>query len=593
MPEAGSLRLEAGDMLAGKYRVERTLGEGGVGIVVAAWHTELRTRVAIKLLRPSLTASEEAVKRFSREARAASTLRSEHVVRVFDVGKLPDGTPYMVMEHLEGQDLAGTLAAHGPMSAAEAVGYVLQACEGVAEAHSVGIVHRDLKPTNLFLTQSVDGRSLVKVLDFGIAKQAELELEGALTGSFTVVGSPQYMSPEQMRSSGSVDVRSDIWSLGVCLYELLTSAVPFDGPTVMDICSNVMTRSTRSPDSLRSEVPARLAAVVMRCLEKEPERRYPDLAALADALEEFVPEAERGAAARVRRVLRRPTAPAKQPGAPRDSSRSAHATLALPRLYDSGASPTSPSPRRRRTLRLALLTVAGVAVAAGATVLIAARRGRSTGSNSAPVTGLPEGPVVAAQTIDASLAEAPPLLPPSPDPSPQATTAPIPSQPRRLVGPAEKSRAAASFVPAPVASTSPAPPSPTAELRAPVSPPQAAAPPPPPPRFDLAAAHVEVGSAIHTVGTTAVNVNRTIAPLAGRMTTCYRNALPQLTGPVDGTGTLHVETDDDGVITNARLTSAVGLAVERCIAATARGLQVPNVDTGRARADVPVVFKAR
>ncbi|HVJ20233.1 MAG TPA: serine/threonine-protein kinase, partial [Polyangiaceae bacterium] len=221
MDAAETAPVREGDLLAGKYRVERVIGVGGMGVVVAARHLHLDVRVALKFLLPSLKQDGEIVARFLREGQAAARIKSEHVGRIMDVGSFDDGSPYLVMEYLEGRDLAAELASRGRLSVAEAVAHVLQALEALAEAHQSGIVHRDLKPSNLFLTRRADGSALIKVLDFGISKAAFGEGgEAVLTRSQGIMGSPQYMSPEQIRSAKRVDQRSDIWSTGVILHEL-------------------------------------------------------------------------------------------------------------------------------------------------------------------------------------------------------------------------------------------------------------------------------------------------------------------------------------------------------------------------------------
>src|SRR5688572_12056721 len=227
--------VRVGQILAGKYRVENVLGIGGMGVVVAAQHVQLGQRVALKFLNDEVCARPEAVDRFMREARAAVQIQSEHVARVTDVGQLENGSPYIVMEYLEGTDLAAVLRSRGPLPVEEAVDYVLQAAEAIAVAHRLRIVHRDLKPANLFLTQRPDESSLVKVLDFGISKALDGSM-GALSGLTTnsavnVIGSPLYMSPEQFKSAKDVDTRSDIWSLGVIIHELVTGAYPFYAET--------------------------------------------------------------------------------------------------------------------------------------------------------------------------------------------------------------------------------------------------------------------------------------------------------------------------------------------------------------------------
>jgi eukaryotic-like serine/threonine-protein kinase len=275
--------LPAGTLLAGKYRVDRTLGRGGMGVVVAATHVQLRQAVAIKLLRREYVANPMVVERFVREARAAAQLRNEHVCRVTDVGALDDGTPYLVMELLDGQDLARALAQHGPFAIATLVDHVLQACVGLAEAHAAGIIHRDIKLANLFQTQRPNGRALIKVLDFGIAKAEPNVVDAALTHTTAVLGTPGYMSPEQLRSSHDVDVRCDIWALGICLYELASGRRPFEAASITELALKV----TMDPvPALPAGMPLGFAEIVYRCLAKEPEHRFPNVAALAAALAE-------------------------------------------------------------------------------------------------------------------------------------------------------------------------------------------------------------------------------------------------------------------------------------------------------------------
>jgi serine/threonine-protein kinase len=283
--------VKEGDLLAGKYRVERVLGQGGMGIVVSATHLQLDQRVAIKFLLPSGVQHKETVERFAREARAAVKIRSEHVARVIDVGMLETGAPFMVMEYLEGSDLSRRVSDHGPMPISDAALLILQACEALAEAHSLGIVHRDLKPANLFLTHLRDGSVCVKLLDFGISK---LTVPGSdpgfnMTSTTTVMGSPYYMSPEQMRSTRNVDARTDIWALGVILYELVSGHVPFEAETMPQLCGMVLQDQPPPLERFRTNTPTRFEAVILRCLEKQPERRFQNVGELAAALAEFAP----------------------------------------------------------------------------------------------------------------------------------------------------------------------------------------------------------------------------------------------------------------------------------------------------------------
>src|SRR5512132_3349953 len=288
--------LAEGEVLDGKYRVERVLGAGGMGVVVAATHVRLAQRVAIKFLLPHAADDENTVVRFAREARALARLDSEHIARVIDVGSLLEtGVPYMVLEHLVGHTLADLINARGPMSIEEAVAHTLEACEAMSEAHAAGIVHRDLKPENLFLATRPDGSKLIKVIDFGISKMTDpLELgprPSTLTGAASIVGSPLYMSPEQLCAARNADVRSDIWSLGVTLFELLTGQGPFVWRSMPELCAAVLKEPARPLRDLLPHAPAGLEAVVLRCLEKEPAKRPADMNELASALRCFgIPE---------------------------------------------------------------------------------------------------------------------------------------------------------------------------------------------------------------------------------------------------------------------------------------------------------------
>ncbi len=276
-------------IIVGKYRIERVLGVGGVGLVVAAQHLALGQAVALKFLRPAAACDARDLLRFQREAQTAVQLRNEHVCRVLDVGESEEGLPFIVLEYLEGRDLGQVLRSVGPLAIGEAVEYVLQVCEAVAEAHALGMVHRDLKPANFFLTLRHNGLPWVKVLDFGIARyKSELgQLDVRLTQTRSLLGSPVYMSPEQTRNARSVDPRSDIWSLGICLFELLTGRLPFTGETAPGVAAAVSTDPVPPIIEYRPDVPAALAHVVERCLTKRPEDRYPCIAELIRALEPF------------------------------------------------------------------------------------------------------------------------------------------------------------------------------------------------------------------------------------------------------------------------------------------------------------------
>lgn len=308
-PNDGPLGI--GDVVAGKYVVERVLGRGGMGQIVAAKHMELGTMVAVKIVLPEALGSEATVGRFKREALAMASLRSEHAVRIMDVGDL-DGMPYLIMEYLDGNDLAAELRRRGALPIKEAITYVLEAMDVLAEAHDIGIVHRDLKPGNLFLAWRPSKTRSVRVLDFGIAKpmvgaaladDAEprrtsnddsvevarppprrVRGAGRLTMAGMTLGTPNFMAPEQV-SSGQIGPHTDVWGLGATLYTLLTGALPFTGPSLSLICGAVCTLPPTPPRQHRPEIPKAVEAVILRCLNKAPGKRFMSIRELAAALE--------------------------------------------------------------------------------------------------------------------------------------------------------------------------------------------------------------------------------------------------------------------------------------------------------------------
>lgn len=425
-----------GEVIAGKYRVDAELGAGAMGVVLAGHHLVLDRPVALKVLRRASASRPVVVARFLREARAALSIQSAHVVRVMDVGTLDGGAPFMVMERLEGEDLGKLLARRGPLPVGEAVGYVLQACDAVAEAHQRGIVHRDLKPANLFLTRRADGRPLIKVVDFGISKATLGDAEGdlSLTESAAILGSPLYMSPEQVRDSKSVDARADVWALGVVLYRLVSGAAPFEGSTFSSLCAAI---AADPPVPLRERFPAvppALEAVVTRCLAKEPDARFPDVAALAAALAPLSDRAEQAPPAE-------PTIEA--PGA----SATATAWDPAPRVPTRG----SPWP---------LVAVGAVVVGLVALVSFAVRSPPLAGAPAAAASPAPaSASAVASLPPAASVGAVPPPAPPlASQPTtttPASTHAPTAKPAPEKPAPPPASAAAPAVAPAPVASTAP------------------------------------------------------------------------------------------------------------------------------------------
>jgi serine/threonine protein kinase len=324
--------VQEGQTVADKYVIGKLIDVGGMGAVFEARDIRLDRRVAIKVLLPRLASSITAAERFKREARTATRITSEHVVKVLEIGDLPDGTPFLAMEYLEGQDLRAVLREHGPLSPRLAVDYLLQALQAVAEGHMAAVVHRDLKPSNLFLAERADGTPLIKVLDFGIAK-TQLDSLGdfALTSSDDVqLGSPTYMPPEQFQNPRDVDARADIWALGVTLYELITGRVPFSGHTYAELISQVLSGQPESIESVpsASAMPDGLEAIIARCLAKNRDQRYENAVALAVALAPYGSDDARLSLTRVSGLVR-PRSP-NPAGSPREPQLGFEATLPVP-----------------------------------------------------------------------------------------------------------------------------------------------------------------------------------------------------------------------------------------------------------------------
>lgn len=293
--------IRPGDVIAGKFRVERVLGEGGMGYVVAARHLQLGQMVALKFMRDEICTAEYK-SRFLREARNTVRLKSKHVTRVLDVGALEGGSPYIVMEYLEGTDLSALLHKRGPLPAHEVCEYILQACEAIAEAHGHGIVHRDLKPANLFLTRGQSGEPVVKVLDFGVSKVIDLGIdedtnpggrprgghaESVVTKASDLLGSPSYMSPEQIVNARDADARSDVWSLGVILFRLISGKAPFLAVSLGELIQGIVHGPIPNLRDARPDVPQGLEHVVARCLERDRNSRLDDVVELARMLAPF------------------------------------------------------------------------------------------------------------------------------------------------------------------------------------------------------------------------------------------------------------------------------------------------------------------
>jgi serine/threonine-protein kinase len=461
-------RPPIGAVLASKYRVDSVLGAGGMGVVLAATHLQLREQVAIKLLRTDAAMRPVAVERFLREAQVAMKLRGEHVVRVFDVGTLENGAPFIAMECLQGSDLSAVVRAEGRLPLATAVDYVLQACEAIAEAHALGVIHRDLKPANLFLTSRVDGSPSIKVLDFGVSKiggelaasrdslettaddpdadvparpaplEPPFDSKHGVTGTRAVLGSPRYMAPEQLRSPRDVDVRADVWALGCILFELAAGKPPFAGETVQEIQAAV----DALPVPALPDAPPGLARALQSCLTKDPAHRCPNVAQLVEALAPFASAEGAASVKRVRGMTRAHHPPAA----------SAAAAPPIARTHDAVAGDVA-RPIRRTSVG-ALLAVLALVVAASA-VLLRARGDTRPVTSATGVSEVPTPPVRAAPSSAPSGEVATPVASPAPDTFAASTmgsaAAPVASKRAVHGGPRE----AATSRPAPVTSDAP------------------------------------------------------------------------------------------------------------------------------------------
>lgn len=496
--------IRAGMVLAGKYEVERVLGAGGMGVVVAARHLALDERVALKFLQPAYAHHPEASSRFLREARAAAKIKSQHVARVSDIGELEQGAPYMVMEYLEGSDLSALLAQQGPFAPSDAVELVLQACEAIAEAHAYGIVHRDLKPANLFLVRQADGSPLLKVLDFGISKV--MGGTDSLTRTGTAVGSGYYMSPEQMTQTHSVDHRTDIYALGVVLYQLVSARLPFEAKSLHELCAAVLLGVPTPLTALCPELPPAFCEVVARACERTLEGRYQTVAELAAALAPFASPRALPLVAKIGAIAapllasgeravgwlggdanhdvgpstsatgqawRLPSAPASSAtdGPMQPTSRSGHGPAPRPDELSAGAATAPPwsgtadaAPAvPQRSARFGLVITAAIVAAAAAWAVVAIVR---PGAETSPAAANAN---FGRQLVPTLLASTPPVSAPGP------TVTPLPPGPAAISSASSSAR-----VPAPILrppATRPAIPG-ASQVRAAEPPPQQAAPRP-------------------------------------------------------------------------------------------------------------------
>jgi serine/threonine-protein kinase len=426
--ESISKAFSKGSIIADKYEIEHLLGQGGIGVVVVAKHLALNKRVAIKYLKPKALANESIVQRFVREARLTAQITSEHTVRVHDVGTLLDAGPYMVMEYLVGEDL-GKVLQSGSLPIERAVDYILQACDALAEAHSLRIVHRDIKPENLFLAQRALHVPILKVIDFGISKMALAPDEDGQWARETAVGerfgTPLYMSPEQLRATAGVDHRTDIWSLGVVLHELLVGSPPFEGHDLPRLCASILTTPPVRISSIRPSVPSVLEAIVQRCLEKDPQRRFRNVAEFAQELAPFGPPSSDERVSRIREMVRHAGDSVGPPAAPFSGPRlQAPPAASIPAAPSDGRSVSTMHLGARFAAERRKAIFRGVLAASGLVALGVAGATLWGGTSAAPRVLSDRGAGVT-EAVDAK-ATNPTVAPstaaaPSDDPSPDTT----------------------------------------------------------------------------------------------------------------------------------------------------------------------------
>lgn len=447
--------VAVGEVIAGKFRVERVLGAGGMGVVVEARDVDLDERVAIKLLLPAALERPDLVARFRREARAAVKIKSEHIAQVIDVGSREDGSPFIVMEYLEGYDLSKPIRKNGRLPLRTAVDYILQACEALAEAHALGIVHRDIKPPNLFLTLRADGSPCIKVLDFGISKviggldtpEGVEVTEATLTQTSVVLGSPRYMAPEQISKPKSVDARADIWGMGTTFYRIVAGVAPYEGNTLPEIFAAILMTPSGPPPMHQHcpDAPPELDAVLQRCMRINPAERWANIGDFATALAPFGSPAAKESALRIRGTLDKAgILPSTLP--PLATNASVSSSLSSPSpASSSGASMANTLETglsanavvvRRNPAGYVVGAIGLVALAAAAILFFSSESRKATNATPTVVSVVVEAPSATAQAPTATSTIVAPMESAAASASASATTKSTKSTtPRRTTGP--------------------------------------------------------------------------------------------------------------------------------------------------------------
>jgi serine/threonine-protein kinase len=624
-----STDLLVGRIIGEKFALEALIGAGAMGAVYRARQIALEKVVAVKVMHRGLLADSTFATRFHREAKAASRMDHPNSIRILDFGEEPDGLLYIVMDYLDGRDLLRVIQEDWPLPPWRIVDILSQVLSALAVAHDLGVLHRDLKPENIMVLRHVndDGSpaDIVKVLDFGIAKITDQRGDDKAPVSSTyaklstggmLVGTPAYMSPEQAQGE-PLDARSDLYSIGVILYQVLTMCLPFEAASAVGLLLKHVHEKPPAPSTVSSAVHPALEQVCLQAMSKQRRDRYPNAREMRAALKAAIgldpkPSGHERAGALSPSPAVVHVGPRPHGVAPANADM---ATMpSIPSLPAAGF-PTAETPPV--TARVGRPWLAGVALILTASVFLLPRWRRgpavepvhalvsptptvATPPAPSPAQSEPERamridltrPTIQGTTTGSTSSKKGAKGKPAPEP-------PIESAPAAAPIAAEPLPAASvAAVEAPPAVETP-PPAPPVEPIAvapqppPALPPSAPAVVPAPPPLNPALARVEIGAATQTTGTTASNVNKTIAPLGSKITACYRSALAPHDKANDGAGVLHVETNEDGIITEARLDGPLAAGVGRCIAAVVRGRRISNVDTGSATADVPLSFKVR
>jgi serine/threonine-protein kinase len=543
-------------ILAGKYRLEAPLRSGAMGALYKAHHLTLDKTVCIKIMHPELAKDEQFALRFHREARAASRFDHPASILILDYGADEDGTLYIAMELVDGRDLFDLLDDGEVFTPHRIVDLMSQTLAALAAAHDVGILHRDLKPENIMVTSSVDDGERVKVCDFGIAhiEEDSSPTTRRLTRHGFILGTPEYMSPEQARGE-KVDARADVYAVGCILYHLLTGRPPFEDDSAVAVALKQINEVPPKPSAIKPSVHPKLEMVCLKAMQKDPNDRYTSAREMRRALREAV------------------SFPLSSP-----------IPLVIPAetLPEPIVAPTVPRGKKRRWVIAAALVAmlgAGGAKLRHAPIIAAV----AAAPKIDVVAALPQVVLAAPSPVIPAVKEAVPIVHDD-HAAPQPVVKHVASKPPPPVVVAEpEPEPAPTPTPEPVAAPPPPPP---VVVAAP-----APAPTPAAPAYAIDRAHVDLGAAT-TMGATMTSVERAISPVKSRIDVCYRAALPHLS-TLEGTGVLHIETDDVGNIRRASVTGAVQGEAGECIAHAALGRRVANVDTGLASADIPLAFHAR